>query len=183
MTACITAGSLRVTSKIERSENMAEGGFDDMEMEELNGYKGPEDSSNEQLQTEYVDLNKKLNTLIHKRDNENNESIRVRYDTAIEKVKNYIAYMETDLDRRSFNAESRFIDDDDGKTITIKGPSEPKVTAPSAEFVHDDTAVSNRFATLDKKTFLREVLGSEIRAGDSKDLVERVKEAVGLASL
>ena len=81
-----------------------------------------------------------------------------------------------------------FIDNDDGKTITINVPSGSKVIAPSADFLHDDDiplphgthdiAAFKRSITTDKKVFVRMVLGSEIRVGDgpySKDLLEHIK--------
>lgn len=60
-----------------------------------------------------------------------------------------------------------FHDNDDGKTITIKGPSGLKVKAPSIKFVHDedippppgkyDIAGFKRSTTADKKEFLYRV--------------------------
>ena len=85
--------------------------------------------------------------------------------------------------------ETTFIDSNGGKTVTIENRG---VNTEAVRFVNQDdtepgdapppprqcaTASLKRSSTEDKKTFLCDILGSELRVGDgtySKDFLERV---------
>ena len=102
---------------------MAEGGFEDYEMEGF-GRKYPEyDDINEQ------ELNDECNRLINNRFN------LIRYDIEPEHpslVENYerINYINSNLENRfGFRAvETTFIDKKDGKTVTIQRKGEPSTS-------------------------------------------------------
>ena len=98
--------------------------------------KGIEDLSDEQLRDEYTKLESEYSRIDDDfQDEDMPEIIKVKYDRIIDRV--HAIEREQDL-RQEVEYETSFIDDDDGKTVTVRGPGGSRVTAPSAEFVHDD---------------------------------------------
>ena len=113
---------------------MAEGGFDDMEMEDRNNEF--EDYSDEQLRDEHSKLESEYSKIDGDYLNADmSEIVNVKYDKIMDRLKIIKREQERRLEGEK---ETSFIDDDDGKTITIKNPGSSEVTAPSAEFVLDD---------------------------------------------
>ena len=159
------------------SHKMAEGGFDDMEMtdrdSELRKY------SDSQLQNEYDELSEKRNILVDDFQGvDMSDGVRVEHGN----IEDRMALVRSELDRRqeAEEQESSFTDDADGKTVTITrdgiSVEAPGVVPPTPG--KHSVATFKRQVTGDKKTFLRGVLGAEIRAGDgpnSKDLLKRIR--------
>ena len=163
------------------SHKMAEGGFDDMEMTERDSELRKYNDS--QLQNEYDELSEKLNTLVNDFQGvDMPDVVRVSHDN----IEDRMTLVRSELDRRREAEESvkkiqesSFTDDADGKTVTITrdGTSvKPPGEVPSTPGKHN-VSTFKRLSTYDKKTFLREVLGAEIRVGDgpnSKNLLKRI---------
>ena len=158
---------------------MAEGGFDDMEMtdrdSELRKY------SDSQLQNEYDELSEKRNTLVDVSQGEDmSDGVRVEHGN----VEDRMALVMSEMFRRreaeesvETLQESSFTDDADGKTVTITR-DETSVEAPGVALPapgKHSLATFKRLATGDKITFLREILGEEIRSGDGKNSEELLK--------
>ena len=103
---------------------MAEGGFDDYEMENMDEkYPEYDKMNDEQLDNEYDDLSQERLDLLRSGDNDNdrldNVKIRISY---IDKLKSQI------------QAETSFTDNDSG-TVTIKNPNNTQViNLPGVDF-------------------------------------------------
>ena len=158
------------------SHKMAEGGFDDMEMTE----RDPElrKYSDSKLQNEYDELSENRDTLIDEFQGADMTDVVRVHD-----IEDRMTLLRSEMDRRreeeesvKIIQESSFTDDADGKIVTItrdgtslKAPG----VVPPAPGIHD-VATFKRQSTEDKKTFMRRIFGSEIRAGDgpkSKELL------------
>ena len=168
---------------------MAEGRFDYMEMDDYDEVNVVSDYDSTKLKSEYVDYNKARDRLLGDyRVGDMPDDVRVKYN----KIKDRILLIESELERRQKTLgeqESSFIDDGDGKTVTITRGGR-KIKAPSLTYSEalDDVppppeksfAPNFKRATTnyEKKQYLREILGAEIKVGDgpySKSLLKRIK--------
>ena len=132
---------------------MAEGGFDDIEMEDRNGYKMYPDY---RLQNEYEELEKKRDILdIDSQGEDMQATVRVKRDGIVERL----LLIGIEQDRRKEGAEEQ----------------ETSFSRPSAPGKHD-VATLKRMQNMDKKTYLRDILKVKIRVGHgphSKELLDR----------